>query len=53
MATMDGRELRSHLILSGHHQAEQAPDELASALLCCFGPDKAGYGQNPRLGQSL
>ena len=46
-------ELRSHLIHSGHHQAEQAPDELASALLRFLGPDKAGYGQNPRFGQSL
>jgi hypothetical protein len=26
-------ELRSRLIHSGHHQAEQAPDELALALL--------------------
>jgi hypothetical protein len=46
-------ELRSHLIHSGHHQAEQAPDELASALLRFLGPEKAGYGQNPRFGQSL
>ena len=27
--------------------------ELASALLRFLGPDKAGYGQNPRFGQSL
>jgi haloacetate dehalogenase len=43
-------ELRSHLIHSGHHQAEQAPDELAPALLRFLGPDN---GQNPRFGQSL
>jgi haloacetate dehalogenase len=30
-------ELRSRPIHSGHHQAEQAPDELASALLDFFG----------------
>jgi haloacetate dehalogenase len=30
-------ELRSRLIHSGHHQAEQAPDELASALLRFLG----------------
>jgi haloacetate dehalogenase len=46
-------ELRSHLIHSGHHQAEPASDELASALLRLLGPDNAGYGQNPRFGQSL
>ena len=30
-------ELRSRLIHSGHHQAEQAPDELTSALLDFLG----------------
>jgi len=30
-------ELRSRLIHSGHHQAEQAPDELALALLQFLG----------------
>ena len=30
-------ELRSHPIHSGHHQAEQAPDELAAALLGFLG----------------
>ena len=30
-------ELRSRLINSGHHQAEQAPDELAAALLGFLG----------------
>jgi len=30
-------ELRSRPIQSGHHQAEQAPDELASALLGFLG----------------
>ena len=34
-------ELRSLPIHSGHHQAEQAPDEPASALLRFLGPDKA------------
>jgi hypothetical protein len=30
-------ELRSRPIRSGHHQAEQAPDELAAALLGFLG----------------
>ena len=30
-------EVRSRLIHSGHHQAEQAPDELAAALLGFLG----------------
>jgi haloacetate dehalogenase len=30
-------ELRSRSVRSGHHQAEQAPDELASALLDFLG----------------
>jgi hypothetical protein len=30
-------ELRSRLIHSGHHQAEEAPDEVASALLQFLG----------------
>jgi haloacetate dehalogenase len=34
-------ELRSAPIHSGHHQAEQAPDELAQALLESLGPDSA------------
>ena len=32
-ATACGAELRSAPIRSGHHQAEQAPDEVAQALL--------------------
>jgi haloacetate dehalogenase len=46
-------ELLSRPIHCGHHQAEQALDELTAALLPFLGPDKAGYGQNPRFGQSL
>jgi haloacetate dehalogenase len=35
-------ELRSLPIHSGHHQAEQAPDELTSALLGFLAPKGGG-----------
>lgn len=41
-------ELRSRLIHSGHHQAEEAPDELASALSSSSGRDLAHSSRSHR-----